>query len=96
MRFNGNRRFHRNDHRNRRPAPAEPGDPASPQSMGSEAAYMKSLIDSRAIVTVVLRDGEHLRGRIRYQDRDCFSVGPAAGGPKIFLRKGDVRYILEE
>jgi len=57
---------------------------------------MKSLVDSRATVTVVLTTGEELRGRIRYYDRDCFSVGPADGGPKIFLRKSSVVCIRED
>jgi hypothetical protein len=44
---------------------------------------------------VVLKTGERLRGRIRYYDRDCFSLGPAGGGPKLLLRKGSVSYICE-
>jgi small nuclear ribonucleoprotein (snRNP)-like protein len=66
------------------------------QGTGSEAPYMKSLVDSRTTVTVVLTTGEELRGRIRYYDRECFSVGPADGGPKIFLRKSSVVCIREE
>ncbi len=57
---------------------------------------MKSLIESREIVTIVLKDGEILRGRIRYYDRDCFSVGQAGGGRRFFLRKTDVSSILLE
>lgn len=63
---------------------------------GSESAYLKSLVDSRAKVTVVLKSGERLQGRIRYYDRHCFSVGLSARGPKIFLRKASVSYICEE
>jgi small nuclear ribonucleoprotein (snRNP)-like protein len=66
---------------------------AEPGSTGSEAEYLKSLVDSRATVTVVLKTGERLQGRIRYYDRDCFSIGPSEGGPKIFLRKNSVSYI---
>jgi len=75
---------------------AEVIDHASPNSTGSEAAHLKSLVDSHAKVTVVLKTGEKLHGRIRYYDRDCFSIGPAAAGPKIFLRKSSVSYIAEE
>jgi host factor-I protein len=67
-----------------------------PQQTGSEAAYLKSLVDSRAKVTVVLRDGERLSGRIRYYDHDCFSIGLSAKGPRIFLRKDSVSYISED
>jgi sRNA-binding regulator protein Hfq len=64
-------------------------------STGSEAGYFRSLVDSKAKVTVVLRTGERFRGRVRYYDRYCFSIGPAGGGRKIFIRKSSVKYILE-
>lgn len=67
-----------------------------PEHTGSESAYMKSLIDSRAKVTVVLRSGEQLQGHIRYYDRDCFSIGTVNNGPKLFLRKDSVCYIAED
>ena len=65
-------------------------------STGAEAEYLKSLVDSRTRVTVVLKTGEQLRGRIRYYDRDCFSFGPDAGGPRLFLRKSSVHSIRED
>jgi sRNA-binding regulator protein Hfq len=67
-----------------------------PEHTGSESAYMKSLIDSHARVTVVLRSGERLQGHIRYFDRYCFSIGTVNNGPKIFLRKESVSYIAED
>jgi small nuclear ribonucleoprotein (snRNP)-like protein len=63
---------------------------------GSESAYLKSLVDSHAKVTVVLNDGERLQGYIRYYDRHCFSIGLSAEGPRIFLRKSSVCYISED
>ncbi len=66
-----------------------------PEHTGSESAYLKSLVDSRARVTVVLTNGERLQGFIRYYDRFCFSVGLSAQGPKIFVRKASVSYIAE-
>jgi hypothetical protein len=74
------RRFRRHHHDAPRIEPQEISDPAK---------------QARATVTVVLITGEELKGRIRYYDRDCFSIGPAAGGPKIFLRKSSVRCIVE-
>ncbi len=70
--------------------------PANPEQTGSETAYFKSLVDSRAKVTVVLKDGERFHGRVRYYDRYCFSLGLSAEGPRIFLRKASVSYICEE
>lgn len=78
-------------------APQElPEEDESPDiaSTGSEAGYFRSLVDSKAKVTVVLRTGERLSGRIRYYDRCCFSLGPVGGGPKLLIRKSSVKYIL--
>ena len=66
------------------------------EKTGREADYLKSLVDTKKKVDVVFADGEKLEGKVRYYDRDCFSVGPSGGGPKIFLRKGSLRYFTEE
>ena len=92
-----NSRHRPREHRPERPTEQpEIANPKNSGSTGSEAAYLKSLVDSRVKVTVVLKSGERLRGRIRYYDSDCFSVGPSGGGPKIFLRKSSVSYISED
>jgi small nuclear ribonucleoprotein (snRNP)-like protein len=70
-------------------------DLVHPEHTGSESAYLQSLVDSRATVTVVLKDGERLNGHIRYYDRHCFSIGLSAEGPRIFLRKASISYISE-
>ena len=67
---------------------------SAPESTGSEAEYLRSLVDSRSTVTVFLKTGERLRGRIRYYDRDCFSIG-LSNGPNIFLRNHSVLYVSE-
>jgi sRNA-binding regulator protein Hfq len=71
-------------------------DLMDPEHTGSEAVWFRSLIDSRAEVTVVLTSGEKLRGRIRYYDRHCFSIGLSARGPRFFLRKSSVSHIETE
>lgn len=79
--------------------PEDPGDIEElvhPGSTGEEAAYLQGLVDSHAKVTVVLTDGEKFRGHIRYYDRDCFSIGLSARGPRLLLRKEHVAYIAEE
>lgn len=60
---------------------------------GSEAAYLRSLVDSRRTVTVLLRSGEKLRGRVRYADRSCFSIRLEPDGPNILVRKASVQFI---
>jgi hypothetical protein len=66
------------------------------ESTGSEAAYFRSLIDSKKRVIVVLKTGDRIRGKVRYYDRHCFSIGPTGGGPNIFVRKSSVKYLYEE
>jgi len=71
-------------------------DLVHPEHTGSESAYLKSLVDSHARVTVVLKDGERFQGHIRYYDRYCFSIGLSVEGPRIFIRKNSISYISEE
>ena len=66
-----------------------------PKNTGAEAKYLKSLVDSRSEVVVVLKSGEQLRGRIRYYDRHCFSLRLAEEGHKLLLRKEEVLRIQE-
>jgi len=77
-------------------SPSELQNLANPENTGSETAYLRSLVDSRSKVTIVLKNGEKLRGRVRYYDRDCFSVGLSSKGPKFFLRKENISYISED
>ena len=70
--------------------------PANPESTGTESAYLKSLVSSRARVTVTMMDGERFQGRIRYYDRYCFSVGLLSEKKNLFLRKENVSHITEE
>ena len=66
------------------------------ESTGSESAMLRSLVESGALVTVVLISGERLRCRIRYQDRDLFSIKLADGGPNLLVRKSSVLKILDQ
>src|SRR5215475_10041136 len=66
------------------------------ESTGMEAWYMKQLMTSDIPIVVVLNTGEKVRGFVRYYDKDTFSLGPADGSPKMFLRKESIRYLYEE
>lgn len=91
----GNRRPQNRRHTHK-PAAPRPAAPPDLESTGYEASYFRELIDEEIPVVIVLRTGEELRGQVRYYDRDVFSLGPADGGPKLFLRKSSVRYLYEE
>jgi hypothetical protein len=66
------------------------------ESTGMEAWYMKQLMTSEIPIVVVLNTGEKVRGLVRYYDKETFSLGPADGSPKMFLRKESIRYLYEE
>jgi hypothetical protein len=66
------------------------------ENTGMESLYLKELIEDEKLIVVVLTSGEEVRGYIRYYDRDVFSIGPADGSPKQFIRKTGVRYLYEE
>jgi hypothetical protein len=74
---------------------AKPPQP-SIENTGMESLFFKELIEDEKLIVVVLNNGEEVRGYIRYYDRDVFSIGPADGGPKQFIRKSGVRYLYEE
>jgi small nuclear ribonucleoprotein (snRNP)-like protein len=95
MEFSKHHRF-RKRHAPQPSRHTDTSDLAHPGHTGSESSYLKSLVDSRAQVTVVLTTGEKVRGRIRYYDRHCFSIGLSAKGPRLFIRKENVSYIAEE
>jgi hypothetical protein len=99
MAFAKKRRFFKRRSGRTRVQPAESTEPEAGDhsgSVGAEASYLRSSIDSRATVTVILDTGERLCGRIRYYDRDCFSLGLIPRGPNLLIRKSCVRCIIEE
>jgi len=73
-----------------------PEEAPDPTATGSEAVYLRSLVDSKKPVTVLLKTGDRLRGRIRYFDREMLSLGQMGGGPNIFLPKHSIHQIVEE
>jgi hypothetical protein len=96
MSFPRRHHFKRRHQPERTERPPDTRELMQPEHTGSESDYLKSLIESRAKVTVVLDSGERIQGHIRYYDRDCFSIGPSSPGPKIFVRKTSVAYIAED
>src|SRR5215813_6610822 len=80
----------------RKKKPVKKAPAPSIESTGMEGWYMKQLMESAIPIVVVLNTGEKVRGFVRYYDKDTFSLGPANGDPKMFLRKDGIRYLYEE
>jgi sRNA-binding regulator protein Hfq len=73
-----------------------PEETPDPTATGSEAVYLRSLVDSKKLVTILLITGDRLRGKIRYYDREMLSLGQTGGGPNIFLPKHSILQIVED
>jgi len=80
----------------RKKKPVKKAPAPSIESTGMEGLYLKELMEAETPVVVVLNTGEKVRGFVRYYDKDTFSLGPADGSPKMFLRKEGIRYLYEE
>ncbi|HKQ73165.1 MAG TPA: hypothetical protein VJ810_05515 [Blastocatellia bacterium] len=80
----------------RKKKPVKKAPAPSIESTGMEGWYMKQLMEAEIPVVIVLDTGEKVRGFVRYYDKDTFSLGPADGSPKMFLRKEGIRYLYEE
>lgn len=66
-----------------------------PEQTDQEAVYLRHLIDSKTPVTVRLRSKDEIEGRLRYYDRDYFSIKVAETGLNILVRKQSVLYLAE-
>lgn len=66
-----------------------------PEQTDREAVYLRHLIDSKAPLTAVLRSREEIQGRLRYYDREYFSIKVAETGLNMLVRKDSVLYLVE-
>lgn len=66
-----------------------------PESTFQEAVYIKQLKDRATPIVVHLLDGSEVRGHIEYFDRDMIKV-TRPRGPHLFVRKQDIRYLVED
>lgn len=68
--------------------------PPPPPATGEEATFLEMRRSSGNPVSVHLRDGQVLVGRITYHDRDLIKL-ERAEGPHLLLRKADILYIAD-
>lgn len=62
-----------------------------PEATNAEAAYLQQVIQDGARLEVTLLNGQVLRGRLEYYDRDCLKLEPE-GGARLLLRKDKIKY----
>lgn len=67
-----------------------------PESTGEQAAYLRSLIDSKREIVITLKSGEKVAGHLRYFDRECFSLKVSETGLNVLFRSDDILYLAEK
>ncbi len=60
-----------------------------------EGLYFKELIQIEQLMGIKLKNGDLVRGVVRYYDMDIISIEPSDGSPKMFLRKDGINYMYE-
>ena len=66
-----------------------------PEDTHEEAAYLKSLGEKQAQVTVKLMDGEVVHGWIEYYDKNMIRL-TREHAPNLFIYKHEIMYIQED
>ncbi len=69
--------------------------PAPPEQTFAENFYYVKQMQARTPVSVVLLDGEVLRGTIEWYDRDCIKL-TRYGSPNLMIYKHCIRYVFKE
>jgi len=65
-----------------------------PDATGREVKYIRELKESVRPLVVHLLDGTEVRGHIEYYDTNMIKI-TRPEGPHFFVRKSDIRYIVE-
>jgi sRNA-binding regulator protein Hfq len=69
--------------------------PAPPEQTHAENFYYVKQMQSRTPVSVVLNDGEVLRGTVEWYDRDCIKL-TRFGSPNLLVYKHSIKYLYKE
>lgn len=86
---------------NRKPARTGPADrkppvrkPSPPDQTNAENFYYIKQMQSKTPMTIVLRDGEELRGVIEWYDKNCLKVNREEG-PNLLVYKSNIKYMYK-
>jgi host factor-I protein len=69
--------------------------PAPPEVTHAENFYWVKQMQSHTPMSIVLMDGEVLRGSIEWYDRDCIKL-TRVGSPNLLIFKQAIRYLYKE
>ena len=69
--------------------------PAPPEQTHAENFYWVKQMQARTPMTVVLTDGQELRGTIEWYDRDCIKL-TRFGSPNLLIYKQVIKYVYKD
>ena len=78
-----------------RPPPRGAGGPkrtSPPEQTNAENFYYLKQMQSKTLMSLVLRDGEVLQGVIEWYDKDCLKVN-REGAPNLLVFKSNIKYM---
>jgi len=95
----GNRRLIRpsltemKDQRPRKDGPPQKKT-APPDQTNAENFYYLKQMQSKTLMTIVLKDGETLKGVIEWYDKSCLKVN-REGEPNLLIFKSNIKYMYK-
>jgi host factor-I protein len=78
----------------RPPARTGPKRTSPPEQTNAENFYYLKQMQSKTLMTIVLRDGEVLNGVIEWYDKDCLKVN-REGAPNLLIFKSNIKYMYK-
>jgi host factor-I protein len=81
--------------KSQRPQPRSGGGPkrtSPPEQTNAENFYYLKQMQSKTPMSIVLRDGEILKGVIEWYDKDCLKVN-REGAPNLLVFKSNIKYM---
>jgi len=76
----------------RPPARNGPKRNSPPDQTNAENFYYLKQMQSKTVMSIVLRDGEVLKGVIEWYDKDCLKVN-REGAPNLLVFKSNIKYM---
>ena len=77
------------------PGPVPNKKPAPPETTHAENFYWVKQMQARTPMTIVMGDGEVLRGTVEWYDRDCIKL-TRVGNPNLLIFKQAIKYVYKE
>jgi sRNA-binding regulator protein Hfq len=89
-----NRNFTRPSYKGQKPRQpwGAPKPTSPPEQTDAENFYYLKQMQSKTAMSIVLRDGEVLKGVIEWYDKDCLKVN-RENAPNLLLFKSNIKYM---